>query len=202
MKTKARLLTILALSLFVACGNSGNGNSTISKIMQGASNSNDSGSVNGPVRGNKRSHIYHWQGCPDYDRISTEDRVEFRSAAEAEGQGYRAAQNCPKERGEQTAKSQPGVSRNTSEPSTRDTRNTAAEEKGKTAEKKSEKKRETQPTDASEGKPTVKVWVSTDSAVYHCPGSALYGKTKNGAYMTQRAALKKNIHPDGGKFCQ
>jgi endonuclease YncB( thermonuclease family) len=41
----------------------------------------------GPVRGNQRSHIYHWPGCPNYDDISPYNRVEFpnRQAAEAAG---------------------------------------------------------------------------------------------------------------------
>ena len=55
---------------------------------------------------------------------------------------------------------------------------------------------------SSEGKPTVKVWVSKDSNVYHCPGSARYGATKDGEYITQRAALKKGLHPDHGAYCQ
>ena len=49
----------------------------------------------GPVRGNMRSHIYHWQGCPNYDDIAEHNRVEFANAIEAEKAGYRAAYNCP-----------------------------------------------------------------------------------------------------------
>lgn len=49
----------------------------------------------GPVRGNVRSHIYHWPSCPNYDDISEGNRVEFPSAAAAEQAGYRAARNCP-----------------------------------------------------------------------------------------------------------
>ena len=49
----------------------------------------------GPVRGNVRSHIFHWPGCPNYDDISEGNRVEFSSAAAAEQGGYRAAHNCP-----------------------------------------------------------------------------------------------------------
>jgi endonuclease YncB( thermonuclease family) len=49
----------------------------------------------GPVRGNIRSHIFHWPSCPNYDEISEGNRVEFPSAAAAEQGGYRAARNCP-----------------------------------------------------------------------------------------------------------
>jgi endonuclease YncB( thermonuclease family) len=49
----------------------------------------------GPVRGNRRSHIYHWPGCPNYDDIADHNRVEFANAIEAEKGGYRAAYNCP-----------------------------------------------------------------------------------------------------------
>jgi endonuclease YncB( thermonuclease family) len=49
----------------------------------------------GPVRGNARSHIYHWPGCPNYDDISPYNRVEFPSAEAARRAGYRAARNCP-----------------------------------------------------------------------------------------------------------
>ena len=49
----------------------------------------------GPVRGNMRSHIYHWPGCPNYDDIAEHNRVEFANALEAEKAGYRGAYNCP-----------------------------------------------------------------------------------------------------------
>jgi endonuclease YncB( thermonuclease family) len=49
----------------------------------------------GQVRGNRRSHIYHWPGCPNYDDIADHNRVEFANAIEAEKAGYRAAYNCP-----------------------------------------------------------------------------------------------------------
>jgi endonuclease YncB( thermonuclease family) len=49
----------------------------------------------GPVRGNRRSKIYHWPGCPNYDDIADQNRVEFANAIEAEKAGYRGAYNCP-----------------------------------------------------------------------------------------------------------
>lgn len=49
----------------------------------------------GPVRGNRRSMIYQWPGCPYYDAISEGNRVEFPTAQAAEAAGYRPAKNCP-----------------------------------------------------------------------------------------------------------
>jgi endonuclease YncB( thermonuclease family) len=50
---------------------------------------------NGPVRGNRRSHIYHWPGCRNYDDIADYNRVEFPNRQAAEAEGFRAARNCP-----------------------------------------------------------------------------------------------------------
>jgi len=47
-----------------------------------------------PIRGNKRSMIYHWPGCANYDDIAPHNRVPFESRAAAESAGYRAARNC------------------------------------------------------------------------------------------------------------
>ncbi|MEK6280197.1 MAG: thermonuclease family protein [Acidobacteriota bacterium] len=48
----------------------------------------------GYIRGNKRTRIYHWPGCPNYEDIATHNRVPFGSREEAEMAGYRAARNC------------------------------------------------------------------------------------------------------------
>ena len=48
----------------------------------------------GNIRGNRRSMIYHWPGCPNYDDIAPHNRVPFRTRQEAEQAGYRAARNC------------------------------------------------------------------------------------------------------------
>ncbi|EPQ1815245.1 endonuclease/exonuclease/phosphatase family protein, partial [Pseudomonas aeruginosa] len=40
------------------------------------------------------SRIFHWPGCPSYDKVSPKNRVEFSSVQEAEAAGYRLAGNC------------------------------------------------------------------------------------------------------------
>lgn len=46
-----------------------------------------------------------------------------------------------------------------------------------------------------------KVWVNSDTKVYHCPGTRYYGKTKDGSYMTETEAAAKGVRPDHGKAC-
>ncbi|WP_430869686.1 DUF3761 domain-containing protein [Cupriavidus basilensis] len=45
------------------------------------------------------------------------------------------------------------------------------------------------------------VWVNKTSKVYHCAGSRWYGKTKNGAYMTEAQATAQGFHAEHGKAC-
>ena len=49
----------------------------------------------GPVRGNRRSRIFHWKTCPSFERIAPRNRVPFDSPGQAKAAGYRAAKNCP-----------------------------------------------------------------------------------------------------------
>jgi hypothetical protein len=57
------------------------------------------------------------------------------------------------------------------------------------------------PTPQSQGDPKVRVWVNTNSGVYHCPGTTWYGKTKNGKYMSQRRAQAAGYRPAYGSVC-
>jgi endonuclease YncB( thermonuclease family) len=51
-------------------------------------------STDGPIVANKKSKVYHWPGCPDYDTVSGKHRVVFPSREDAEHAGYRPARNC------------------------------------------------------------------------------------------------------------
>lgn len=46
-----------------------------------------------------------------------------------------------------------------------------------------------------------KVWVNSRSKTFHCQGDRFYGKTKEGAYMTEAEAKAKGAHADHGKAC-
>jgi len=48
-----------------------------------------------PIIGSVKSKIYHWQGCPNYRRLSAQHQVFFENKAAAEEAGFRAARNCP-----------------------------------------------------------------------------------------------------------
>ena len=53
----------------------------------------------------------------------------------------------------------------------------------------------------SKGVPTIKVWVDTGYGFYHCPNTKLYGKTKQGVYMTQKQAQDRGYRPAYGTYC-
>jgi hypothetical protein len=52
------------------------------------------------------------------------------------------------------------------------------------------------------GNPDVRVWVNTNSGVYHCPGTRSYGNTKQGVFMTQKKAQDGGNRPAYGKVCK
>ena len=54
---------------------------------------------------------------------------------------------------------------------------------------------------SSRGVPTIRVWVDTGYGFYHCPNTRLYGKTKQGVYMTQKQAQDRGYRPAYGAFC-
>ena len=57
------------------------------------------------------------------------------------------------------------------------------------------------PSGSAAGNPSARVWVNTNSGVYHCPGTRWYGATKEGTYMTQAEAQKRGHRPGHGKLC-
>jgi hypothetical protein len=50
-------------------------------------------------------------------------------------------------------------------------------------------------TQDSTQKKAIKVWVNTNSGIYHCPGTRWYGKTKQGKFMSECEALKAGGRP-------
>jgi hypothetical protein len=46
-----------------------------------------------------------------------------------------------------------------------------------------------------------RVWVNTNSGVYHCPGSRYYGKTKSGKLLGEREAADSGFRPAYNRKC-
>jgi hypothetical protein len=89
-----------------------------------------------------------------------------------------------------------------SSPTTPQNQNSGKSASNKNSGKSKANKNTGATTSTKGGNPDAKVWVNTDSGVYHCAGSKWYGKTKSGQYMTQKEAEDKNYHADHGKSCQ
>lgn len=51
------------------------------------------------------------------------------------------------------------------------------------------------------GNPQTQVWVDLQTALYYCPGAALYGKTPKGKFATQRDAQLDEYEPALRKAC-
>lgn len=51
------------------------------------------------------------------------------------------------------------------------------------------------------GNPERKVWIDVHTALYHCPGSPLYGKTPKGRYAKQKDAQADHFEPAARKAC-
>lgn len=47
----------------------------------------------------------------------------------------------------------------------------------------------------------IKVWVDRNTALYYCPGSGAYGRTRNGQYLSQAEARLENFEPAMRKQC-
>lgn len=47
----------------------------------------------------------------------------------------------------------------------------------------------------------IKVWADRNTALYYCPGSAVYGRTQNGKYLSQAEARLENFEPAIRKEC-
>jgi hypothetical protein len=46
-----------------------------------------------------------------------------------------------------------------------------------------------------------RVWVNTNSGVYHCPGTRYYGNTKRGQYASEAEAISSGNRPAYGSRC-
>ena len=57
-------------------------------------------------------------------------------------------------------------------------------------------------TNAEDKNGEARVWVNTNSGVYHCPGTRWYGATRNGTFMTEAQAQQRGYRPAYGNVCE
>jgi general secretion pathway protein A len=58
------------------------------------------------------------------------------------------------------------------------------------------------PMPARHDKPDTRVWVDSDTGLYYCPGAELYGKTREGEFVTERHAQLEHLTAANRKACQ
>jgi hypothetical protein len=61
---------------------------------------------------------------------------------------------------------------------------------------------EAPPQPIASGNPNVWVWVDVHTALYHCPGTDLYGKTEGGKFALQHDAQLDQFQPAARKNCE
>lgn len=66
------------------------GNSNIAIVQTNASPTE----IDLKIKGNRKSRIYHLQGCPNYGDIGDQNIVWFKTVEEAKARGFRPARNC------------------------------------------------------------------------------------------------------------
>lgn len=63
--------------------------------VEETTNTAEAPAAGGEIIGNKNSKIFHRPDCPGYKSVSEKNQVKFKTVAEAEAAGFRAAKNCP-----------------------------------------------------------------------------------------------------------
>lgn len=89
-----RFQVLILASLLILSSSCSQETNSVSGTKSRPVSSRSDSNTEGSIRGNKRSMIYHWPGCRNYDDIAPHNRVPFNSRADAEKAGYRAARNC------------------------------------------------------------------------------------------------------------
>jgi hypothetical protein len=49
----------------------------------------------GPIVGNRNSKIYHMSSCPQYSKLSEQNRAPFKTETKPQAAGYRKERICP-----------------------------------------------------------------------------------------------------------